>query len=112
MKRNWEELKEKNFYKRKKNYVCKLCAYETKNISTKYHKLHSKFISRKVAEHLSLWNEENINLKKGLFIGLAQACAIIPGISRSGMTISAALISGVSNKEAAKFSFLLAIPAI
>jgi undecaprenyl-diphosphatase len=55
---------------------------------------------------------ENINLKKGLFIGLAQACAIIPGISRSGMTISAALISGVSNKEAAKFSFLLAIPAI
>ena len=62
--------------------------------------------------NLASKRNENINLKKGLFIGLAQACAIIPGISRSGMTISAALISGVSNKEAAKFSFLLAIPAI
>ena len=62
--------------------------------------------------NLASKRNENINLNKGLFIGLAQACAIIPGISRSGMTISAALISGVSNKEAAKFSFLLAIPAI
>ena len=62
--------------------------------------------------NFAIKRNENINLKSGLFIGLAQACAIIPGISRSGMTISAALISGVSNKEAAKFSFLLAIPAI
>ena len=62
--------------------------------------------------NFAIRRNEKINLKKGLFIGLAQACAIIPGISRSGMTISAALISGVSNKEAAKFSFLLAIPAI
>ena len=62
--------------------------------------------------NFAIRRNEKINLKKGLFIGLAQACAIIPGISRSGMTFSAALISGVSNKEAAKFSFLLAIPAI
>ena len=40
--------------------------------------------------NLASKRNENINLKKGLFIGLAQACAIIPGISRSGMTISAA----------------------
>tara|TARA_B100000029_G_scaffold5075_3_gene5707 strand:+ start:1201 stop:1959 length:759 start_codon:yes stop_codon:yes gene_type:complete len=45
-------------------------------------------------------------------IGCAQAVAIIPGISRSGMTISAALFLGLSSKEAARFSFLLAIPAI
>ena len=47
-----------------------------------------------------------------IFIGCAQAIAIIPGISRSGMTISVALLLGISPKEATKFSFLLAIPAI
>ena len=47
-----------------------------------------------------------------LVIGFAQAVAIIPGISRSGMTISTALFLGLSSKEAARFSFLLAIPAI
>ena len=47
-----------------------------------------------------------------ILIGCAQAVAIIPGVSRSGMTISAALFLGLSSKEAARFSFLLAIPAI
>ena len=47
-----------------------------------------------------------------ILIGCAQAMAIIPGVSRSGMTISAALFLGLSAKEAARFSFLLAIPAI
>ena len=47
-----------------------------------------------------------------ILIGCAQAVAIIPGVSRSGMTISAALFLGLSPKEAARFSFLLAIPAI
>jgi len=56
--------------------------------------------------------DKKINLSKGLLVGIAQAFAIIPGISRSGMTISTALIAGVPSKEAAKFSFLLAIPAI
>ena len=45
-------------------------------------------------------------------IGCAQAIAIIPGISRSGMTISMALFLGFLPKEAARFSFLLAIPVI
>jgi len=51
-------------------------------------------------------------LKSSILIGIAQAIAIIPGISRSGMTISTALFLGLSSKEAARFSFLLAIPAI
>jgi len=47
-----------------------------------------------------------------LLIGLAQAFAIIPGISRSGSTIAMGMFLGFSGKEAARFSFLLAIPAI
>ena len=57
----------------------------------------------------------NINNHKyldSLFIGIAQAFAIIPGVSRSGMTISIALLSGWDRKDATKFSFLLGIPAI
>tara|TARA_B100001769_G_C22070775_1_gene576310 strand:- start:515 stop:1279 length:765 start_codon:yes stop_codon:yes gene_type:complete len=53
-----------------------------------------------------------ISTSKGLIIGLFQALAILPGISRSGMTISIALLLGIRNREAAKFSFMLAIPAI
>lgn len=56
--------------------------------------------------------DKSHSLKSSLLIGLAQAVAIIPGISRSGMTISTALLMGLSSKESARFSFLLAIPAI
>ena len=45
-------------------------------------------------------------------IGIAQGCAITPGISRSGTTISLALLCGISAKTAAEYSFLLSIPAI
>ena len=48
----------------------------------------------------------------GLLIGLAQAAAIIPGISRSGATICMGLLMGLSAPEAARFSFLLSIPVI
>ena len=48
----------------------------------------------------------------GFVIGLAQALAIIPGISRSGMTIAAGLFLGIRREEAGEFSFLLAVPAI
>jgi len=46
------------------------------------------------------------------FIGAAQALAILPGISRSGATIGAGLLAGLSREEATRFSFLLSIPAI
>ena len=53
-----------------------------------------------------------LTLLIGLIIGLAQAAAIIPGISRSGATICMGLLMGLSAPEAARFSFLLSIPAI
>ena len=49
---------------------------------------------------------------KSFLIGCAQAFAILPGISRSGSTISIALFRGMDGKQAARFSFLLALPAI
>ncbi len=54
----------------------------------------------------------NAGIIKSILIGLAQALAIIPGISRSGTTITASLFCGIKRKDAAHFSFLLSIPAI
>jgi len=51
--------------------------------------------------------EENITLKKSLIIGCAQAVALLPGVSRSGLTISTGVLSGLKRKIAAKFSFML-----
>ena len=52
------------------------------------------------------------NISSSILIGFFQALAIVPGISRSGMTISFALLMGINAKDAAKFSFLMAIPVI
>lgn len=57
-------------------------------------------------------DNKNLNWWKSIIIGLAQAAAIVPGISRSGATISAGLFMNVNRKDIAKFSFLLSIPAI
>ncbi|MCP3899353.1 MAG: undecaprenyl-diphosphatase UppP [Desulfobacteraceae bacterium] len=54
----------------------------------------------------------NFTFKSAFFIGVCQGIAVIPGISRSGTTISAGLFVGLDRKMAAKFSFLLSIPAI
>lgn len=57
--------------------------------------------------------KENVFSKKSaLLVGIAQAIAILPGVSRSGATISAGLMQGIKREEAARFSFLLFIPAI
>ena len=56
--------------------------------------------------------KKQITLIDSLLIGLAQAVAIIPGISRSGLTISSGMFRGLNKELAARFSFLLSIPTI
>ncbi|MDD4938472.1 MAG: undecaprenyl-diphosphate phosphatase [Candidatus Shapirobacteria bacterium] len=56
-------------------------------------------------------NNQKINYKKALMIGIFQSIAILPGVSRSGSTIFAALLLGLSSIEAFNFSFCLFIPA-
>ena len=53
-----------------------------------------------------------ISLNEALIIGLAQSISLIPGTSRSGVTISAGLLLGLDTKTATKFSFLMSIPTI
>lgn len=53
-----------------------------------------------------------LTFKRALLIGIAQAVAVLPGVSRSGSTISVALLAGVSRERAAKFSFLMVLPVI
>lgn len=55
--------------------------------------------------------DDKINIWRSVIIGFSQAIALIPGISRSGATISTGILSGVNREEAIHFSFLLAIPA-
>ncbi len=55
---------------------------------------------------------EDVDTKDGVTIGLAQSFALIPGVSRSGATISAGLFLGYTREAAARFSFLLSIPAV
>ena len=55
---------------------------------------------------------DRLNWKHGLIYGLAQALALIPGVSRSGGTITAGLLMGYTREAAARYSFLLAIPAV
>ncbi|HVZ39338.1 MAG TPA: undecaprenyl-diphosphatase UppP [Candidatus Kapabacteria bacterium] len=55
---------------------------------------------------------EGVRLKDAIIIGLAQALAIVPGVSRSGSTITAGLFRGFTREAAARFSFLLSIPAV
>ena len=54
----------------------------------------------------------DINLKDITLLGLAQSLAVIPGVSRSGITLTSALFSGIERKTAARLSFLVGIPAI
>jgi undecaprenyl-diphosphatase len=69
----------------------------------------SEMISRKVKDKTSL---KKMTVKNSLIIGIAQAFSIAPGISRSGATISTGLFLGLERELAARYSFLLSIPAI
>ena len=55
---------------------------------------------------------QQVRVQDGLLVGLAQALAVIPGVSRSGSTLTASLLDGWNRADAARFSFLLGIPAI
>lgn len=66
-----------------------------------------------------LWSSENIQRPKAplsngksILIGIAQAVAILPGISRSGATIATSLLLGIEKEQAARFSFLMVVPLI
>src|SRR5947208_13740474 len=53
-----------------------------------------------------------IGYRTALWIGIAQVCSLIPGVSRSGATIMGALLAGVARPAAAELAFLLAIPVM
>jgi undecaprenyl-diphosphatase len=67
-----------------------------------------------LAERISKHNRsfEQVTWKDALIIGCAQALALVPGSSRSGTTMTAALFLGITRNAAARFSFLLSIPAV
>lgn len=56
--------------------------------------------------------DKKLTPKKGFYLGLFQSLALIPGVSRSGATISGGMILGMSREEATRFSFLLAFPIL
>jgi undecaprenyl-diphosphatase len=55
---------------------------------------------------------DNVTLKDAMLVGIAQVGALIPGVSRSGSTLTAAMFLDLKREEAARFSFLLGLPAI
>jgi len=65
-----------------------------------------------IAEKVSKRKRDSVILSDAIVIGTAQAIALIPGVSRSGITITAGLFKGLKRDYAAKFSFLLSTPAI
>ncbi len=65
------------------------------------------YATTRIKEH-----EGKLTFKRALIIGIAQAVAVLPGVSRSGSTISVALLAGVSRERAARFSFLMVLPVI
>ncbi len=67
-------------------------------------------VAERVARHVR--PVESLGWRDGVIIGAAQALALLPGVSRSGSTITAGLMTGMKRDAAARFSFLLGVPAI
>ncbi len=67
-------------------------------------------IAEKFARHRRTFSQ--ITLRDGVIVGVAQAFALIPGVSRSGATLTAGLFCGMERETAARFSFLLGLPAV
>lgn len=67
-------------------------------------------LADKIAPHRK--ELDQLTVRDGILFGLAQALALIPGVSRSGGTITAGLLMGYSRKAAARYAFLLAVPAV
>lgn len=65
--------------------------------------------SGRLSDRLKLWR---VGMAGAILIGVAQGMAVMPGLSRAGLTITTALMMGVEREQAARFSFLLSIPAI
>jgi undecaprenyl-diphosphatase len=70
------------------------------------------WITRWAATHVDRSGTDRVTPKNAVIIGVVQGLAIIPGISRSGSTISIGLLLGINRETAARYSFLLSIPAI
>ncbi len=64
-----------------------------------------------LSERLTVQSNE-LNITRSFIIGLSQAFALLPGISRSGATIGTSLLLGINKKQAARFSFLMVVPLI
>ena len=70
------------------------------------------WLSRQTQANKDQARSDRLTRKNAFIIGIVQGLAIIPGISRSGSTISVGLLLGIDRETAARYSFLLSIPAI
>jgi undecaprenyl-diphosphatase len=68
------------------------------------------FVAERSTAHVR--TEEDLTMPHAVIVGVAQAAALIPGVSRSGATIAAGMLLGYKRREIARFTFLLSIPAI
>lgn len=66
----------------------------------------------RVSQEQTYADADQLSFKAAVIVGAAQALALIPGISRSGITIAGGLVAGLRHQEAARFGFLLATPVI
>ncbi len=128
----WDDIKEILFFKKEKRYFIFLIIIASIPTALMgiffedfFEKLFSSALSTAamlivtgfilyLGDKLADYDKEITNFKwlNAILVGIAQGIAIIPGISRSGSTITASLIQGLKKEDAARFSFILSIPVI